>query len=300
MQNQKKKNTLLVPTDFSLVAENALDHAIQVAKVFGNEICIMHIFEDSLIGSVWGQKNSYKDGLVGQMLQEKLDRMVEDIEKTHGVKARSVIMSGRIHSTITEYAEVEENDIDAVIMGTQGASGLSRIIGSNASRVIAMSQVPVVVVKERSDRSIGYDNIVMPIDLTMESKQKVWWAIHLAKKYNSTIHIIAVKLSDEFLQNRVKANLNQVEDVLSKNGIKYTTKMLDDEAYPGNPADDTLQYAEEIHADLIMIMTQQEKGFSEFIIGSYAQQIVNKVGTTPVMCITPKQIGFRADFWTGF
>ena len=298
MENEKKKNTLLVPTDFSTVAENALDHAVQIAKSFDNELCIMHIFEDSFIGNIWGQKNSYKEGMVGQMLQEKLDRIVEDLLKNHGVKARSVIETGRIYSAIVEYAEDEANNIESIIMGTQGAAGIEQLVGSNASRVIASSPVPVVVVKEKQYGQ-GYKDIVMPIDLTMESKQKVWWAIHLAKKFQSTIHIFSVQVTDQFLSNRVKANLNQVQEVLEKNGVKFTTKVLDDENYPGNPAEDALQYAEELNADLIMIMTQQEKGFTEFIIGTYAQQIVNKHSSIPVMCIAPKKTGFKPDFWTG-
>ncbi len=298
MENEKKKNTLLVPTDFSTVAENALDHAVQIAKSFDNELCIMHIFEDSFIGNIWGQKNSYKEGMVGQMLQEKLDRIVEDLYKNHGVKARSVIETGRIYSAIVEYAEDEANNIESIIMGTQGAAGIEQLVGSNASRVIASSPVPVVVVKEKQYGQ-GYKDIVMPIDLTMESKQKVWWAIHLAKKFQSTIHIFSVQVTDQFLSNRVKANFNQVQEVLEKNGVKFTTKVLDDENYPGNPAEDALQYAEELNADLIMIMTQQEKGFTEFIIGTYAQQIVNKHSSIPVMCIAPKKTGYKPDFWTG-
>lgn len=298
MENEKKKNTILVPTDFSQVADNALEHAIQVAKSFDNDLCIMHIFEDSFIGNIWGQKNSYREGMVGQMLQEKLDKMVEDIKKNHGVQARSVIDSGRIYATIVEYAEDEKNGIESIIMGTMGASGFEQLVGSNASRVIATSSVPVVVVKEKQ-YGAGYQNIVMPIDLTMESKQKVWWAMHLAKKFNSTIHIFSIKETDEFLSNRVRANLHQVEEVLEKNGVNFTTKMLDDDNYPGNPAEDTLQYAEELNADLIMVMTQQEKGFNEFIIGSYAQQIVNKHSSIPVMCITPRKTGFKADLWHG-
>ncbi len=299
MQSEKKKNTILVPTDFSQVAENALAHAVKVAASFGNEICIMHIFEDSFIGSIWGQKNSYRDGMVGQMLQEKLDSVAEKILKESGVKCRSEIKSGRIYSTIVEYAEDEANDVESIIMGTNGASGIEQLVGSNASRVIAASPVPVVVVKEKQFDN-GYQNIVMPIDLTMESKQKVWWAIHLAKKYDSTIHVFSVQEDDEFLKKRMTANLKQVEEVLTKNGVKYTTKILDDENYPGNPAEDTLQYADEINADLIMIMSQQEKGFSEFIVGTYAQQIVNKHSSVPVMCISPKKTGYVADYWTAF
>ena len=299
MQNEKKKNTILVPTDFSQVAENALDHAIQVAKTFGNNLCILHIFEDSLIGSIWGKANSYREGMVGQMLQEKLDRMVADIKEKHGLNARAEIRNGRIYSTIIDFAEDDANDVESIIMGTNGASGLRQLVGSNASRVISQADVPVVVVKEKQYGN-GYKNIVMPIDLTLESKQKVWWAIHLAKKYDSTIHIISIKESDEFLARRTNANMNQVEEYLTKNGVKHTTKLLDQYDYKGNPAEDTLQYAGEINADLIMIMSRQEKQFSEWIIGSYAQQIVNRHSAMPVMCITPKKTGFVADLWHGF
>lgn len=299
MQSEKKKNTILVPTDFSEVANNALDHAIQVAKVFGNDVCILHIFEDSFISSIWGQRNSYRDGLVGQMLSDKMSKLVAEIKEQHGVTAKSEIRSGKIYSTIIDFVEEEENDIESVIMGTNGAEGLSQIVGSNASRVISECSVPVVVVKEKQYGN-GYNNIVMPIDLTMESKQKVAWAIQLSKKYDSTIHIISIKEDDEFLRRRIQANLSQVEEVFAKNNIKYTTKVLDDDNYPGNPAEDTLQYAEEINADLIMIMSQQEKGIGEFILGSYAQQIVNKHSSVPVMCISPRKTGFKTELWSGF
>lgn len=299
MQKNEKRNTILVPTDFSQVADNALDHAINVAKMFGNNLCIMHIFEDSLIGSVWGQKNSYRDGMVGQMLQEKLDRIVADITKEHGIKAKAVIKSGKIYTTITEFAEDEANDIESIIMGTNGASGFKSLVGSNASRVMSHAVVPVVVVKEKQYGN-GYNNIVMPIDLTLESKQKVSWAIHLAKKYDSVIHVISIEESDEFLKNRTTANLKQIESVLEKNGVKFTTKILGDKNYPGNFADDTLQYADEINADLIMIMTQQEKEIAEYIMGTYAQKIVNNHSSVPVMCISPKKTGFKSELWHGF
>jgi nucleotide-binding universal stress UspA family protein len=70
---------------------------------------------------------------------------------------------------------------------------------------------------------------------------------------------------------------------------------LDEEKYPDSFAEDTLAYANEIDADLIMIMSQQEKGFSEFLLGSYAQQIVNHSGKVPVMCINSNDTGVIID-----
>jgi len=295
MQEGKKNNTILVPTDFSEVANNAMEHAIMVAKKYGNEILLLHIVEESFLGSLFGSKNSIKDGLVGQMLQEKLDDICKKITTEHGIKAKAAIREGRIYKTILDVSK--EIDCDSIIMGTNGAEGLEKIMGSNSSRVIAQSEFPVVVVKEKKIGE-GYRNIVFPVDLTVESKQKVWWAMHLAKKFDSTIHICGEHESDEFLRKKLIANLNVIEEVFSKNNVKYTSKILDDTRYPGKFYEDTLQYAEEINADLIMIMTQQEKGFNEFLLGSYAQQIVNYHSKIPVMCIVPRNTGLVPVGWS--
>jgi len=82
---------------------------------------------------------------------------------------------------------------------------------------------------------------------------------------------------------------------LDVQGVKYVVRGLDDEKYPDGFAEDTLNYAIEISADLIIIMTQQEKGFSEFLLGSYAQQIVNHGGSVPVMCVNSASTGVILD-----
>jgi nucleotide-binding universal stress UspA family protein len=175
-------------------------------------------------------------------------------------------------------------------MGTNGASGLHQITGSNSSRVINYADVPVIVVKEKSIGN-GYEKIVMPIDATRESRQKVKWAIHLAKKFNSTIHVIYENATNEEFRNKIFAAVNQTQDMLSTSGAKFIVRGLDEDKYPDSFAEDTLAYANEIDADLIMVMSQQEKGFKEFLLGSYAQQIVNNGGRIPIMCINSNDIG---------
>lgn len=297
MQNPKTdSNIILVPTDFSDIANKALDHAVAIAKTYGNEILLLHIVEANFLTSIIGGKNNIKGGIVGQMLQDKLNEVCASIKEKHNVDAKGIVKEGRIYKTILETAD--EIELDSIVMGTHGAEGLEQIMGSNSSRVIAQSPVPVVVVKEKQVGE-GYKDIVFPIDLSLESKQKTWWAIHLAKKFDSTIHIIAEHEDDEFLRKKIINNVKSIEEVLNKNGVKHTTKILDDEKYPEKFYKDTLQYAEEINADLIMVMTQQEKGgFSEFLLGSYAQQIVNYHSSTPVMCIVPRNTGLVPIGWS--
>jgi nucleotide-binding universal stress UspA family protein len=288
MTKVENNNTILVPFDFSEIAGNALGHAVKIAEIYGNEITLLHIIEDSFMESIFGS-NPLKDGLLREAIEGKLDKIIDDIRKNHDIQINKMVTEGRIYKVITKIAQ--EGKYDSIIMGSNGAAGIEQIIGSNASRVIRHSKQPVVVVKEKAIGN-GYEKIVLPIDTSYETRQKVAWAIHLAKKFNSTIHIIFETEDDEFTRSKVFATVNSVQTMLEKNNVNYVVRSLDDEKYPDNFAKDTLYYANEIDADLIMIMTQQETGIAEFIIGDYAQQIVNQSQRIPVMCINPKEGGY--------
>ena len=285
-------NTILVPLDFSEVAQNALGHALKVADVYKNEVTLLHIMDEgNFIGNLFGGNNNAE--LVKEAIDMKLDKMIAEANKQYPtIKINKLIESGKIYKVITNIAN--EGNYDSIIMGTNGASGLQQITGSNASRVINYAKVPVVVVKEKSIGN-GYEKIVLPIDLTRESRQKVRWAVHVAKKFNSTIHVIYENTTNEEFRNRIHAVINQTQDILDTNGAKYILRGLEEDKYPDSFAEDTLAYANEIDADLIMIMSQQEKGFNEFLLGSYAQQIVNNGGRIPIMCINSNDAGIILD-----
>ncbi len=290
--NRTNNNNILVPTDFSEVANNALGHALKIADVYNNEITLINIQDEGGIFGLFG--NHDKMELVKEAVNTRMDKVIAEAkEKYPNVKINKRIEVGKIYKVITEIAE--EENYDSIVMGTNGASGLQQIIGSNASRVINYAKVPVVVVKEQPMGQAGYQNIVLPIDLSRESRQKVTWAIHLAKKFNSTIHVIYENTTNEEFKNRIFAAVNQTQDILEQNNANYIVRGLDQDKYPDSFAEDTLAYANEIQADLIMIMSQQEKGFSEFLLGSYAQQIVNHSGKVPVMCINSSDTGVIID-----
>lgn len=290
--NRTNNNNILVPTDFSEVANNALGHALKIADVYNNEITLINIQDEGGIFGLFG--NQDKMELVKEAVNTRMDKVIAEAkEKYPNVKINKRIEVGKIYKVIAEIAE--EENYDSIVMGTNGASGLQQIIGSNASRVINYAKVPVVVVKEQPMGQSGYQNIVLPIDLSRESRQKVTWAIHLAKKFNSTIHVIYENTTNEEFKNRIFAAVNQTQDILEQNNANYIVRGLDQDKYPDSFAEDTLAYANEIQADLIMIMSQQEKGFSEFLLGSYAQQIVNHSGKVPVMCINSSDTGVIID-----
>lgn len=288
----ENNNTILVPYDFSEIAANALGHAVKIAKTYQNKITLLHIVEDNLLETVFGS-NPLKEGLVREAIEGKLDKIINEIKAKENIEIDKIVEEGRVHKTIVRIAN--EGHYDSIVMGSNGAAGMEQIIGSNASRVIRFSEQPVVVVKEKPVGN-GYEKIVLPIDTTYETRQKVTWAIHLAKKFNSTIHIVFEEVEDEFIRSKLYASVNSVQEILDKNNVKYVVKSLDDDKYPDSFAKATLKYANKIDADLIMIMTQQEVGFSELIIGSYAQQIVNQSERVPIMCVNPKEGGYTLGY----
>jgi nucleotide-binding universal stress UspA family protein len=183
--SRQTNNNILVPTDFSDVAECAVKHAINVAKAYKNEITLMYVIEEGLLGSIFSKSQS---DLLKDAMQTKLQVRAEAIAKETGIKVATRIGSGKVYKVVAETANIEK--YDSIIMGSHGASGLERIVGSNASRTIQYAEVPVVVVKNSTVSSEGYKKIVMPFDLTVESRQKLDWGINIAQKFNSEIHIV--------------------------------------------------------------------------------------------------------------
>ncbi len=281
-----QKNTILIPVDFSDIAMHALDHAINVAKHFNNNLALLYVIEEGLFSGLLG-KNEKQEQLIKEAATTRMERLSIDIKTQHGIDCNIYVRAGKIYKLVTEM--VGELKCDSVIMGSNGASGLGQIIGSNSSRTIMHSNVPVIVVKSAQTSNV-YKNIVFPVDLTIESRQKVKWAIHLGKSYGSTIRLFSFKTNDELLDAKIEGALHQMENMLKENGVNYTTFIK--EKLEGNFADETIKYAESIDADLLMIMTQTEdKDFKELVFGTYAQQIVNTSQRIPVMCINPTKTG---------
>ena len=289
---EKKKTIMLVPIDFSEISLNALAHAAQIAKHFDNDLVLLSILEEDFLSNIFSfSKNDTKENLAKEALMGRLKEKAAEIQNKYGIVCKVDVRSGKIYRTVIETAE--EFGCDCIIMGTHGASGTERIIGSNASRVISYSSMPVIVVKTDKNPN-AYKNIIFPLDLSSESKQKVKWAIHLGKSYKSTIHILTYNVGDEFLNNKLMANLKQIQLLLDENGISHSETVVDSSS---DFARKTLDFAETKLADLIMIMTQQEdKSIREYVIETYAQQIVNDSGNVPVFCVNPSYDGFKSEF----
>jgi len=143
---------ILVPTDFSRGSVAALDWAASIAERFGASIALLHVVEVPAGLSEATLVRSAPEGPmvpVGEFLRdaavEQLQLAVRSLE-SRGVAARYLIQTGAAHREILH--EVDTADVDLVVMGTHGRTGLRHLLlGSTAERVIRQSPVPVTVVR---------------------------------------------------------------------------------------------------------------------------------------------------------
>ena len=134
-------------------------------------------------------------------------KLEEQYAKTvfENTNIKSIVRVGNIFDDIGDAAS--EVGANLIFMGTHGASGWQKVTGSYALKVITNSSVPFIVVQDEMMKDSGYDSIVVPLDLNKETKQKLEIVGSVAHYFDSEVHLITPRESDEFLRNKLKANL---------------------------------------------------------------------------------------------
>ncbi len=268
-----KEYVLLVPWDFTPVAENALKHALILAKRIkeNKKIYLLHV--------------SKREKDIPDLLADL--KKIADLEaESSGIPIYSIVKEGSIFTTIGEVAK--EVNAFLVVMGTHGIKGMQKLTGSWALKVIANSDVPFYVVQEPPKKD-NIENIVIPIDFMIENKQKLKWVYELSKFFNLEAHLFVRKSGYSQTDNvRIKANLNFAKKYLNEKGIKYIIEMAmgEEEFWK-----ETVEYAENIDADMILIMTTKDISALDYVFGANEQKLLANDSKIPVMAANPKQIG---------
>jgi nucleotide-binding universal stress UspA family protein len=267
-----KANTkFLVPVDFTEVARTAIAHAADLAKSIQGELFLLHIVAD-------------KDDVEGA--KSKLDTEIQWANgKYPSIKMTPIVRVGNIFDDIGDVAS--ENGVSIIIMGTHGASGWQKVTGSFAMKVITNSKVPFIVTQKGTTKESGYDKILVPLDLHNETKQKLEIVADMAKYFQSEVHLVTPKETDEFLRNKLNGNIAWAKKYLAERGIKSTTQIADKS---GSFVDQLLAIADEIDADLITIMNLQRNSLMGILGPKYEQEIITNKSQIPVLCVNPKEM----------
>jgi len=283
---EKRNNNILIPVDFSEQSLIAVEQSYNIAKMAEAEINLLHVIIES--NSFWSMFSGSEKSDMEERIIKKLNDLANTIAEKSGLKVNVIIEKGKLVETILDVSERLKTQF--IIAGTKSTQDfVERIVGSNALRLIRESKCPVITIKGKLHGE-GCKNIVLPIDITKETKQKVSYAIYFAKYFGSTIHVITTSSSnDNYFVSRLKQQLSQVKTHIEKEGISCVTSFMFTESGNTEMADAIINYSKSVNADIIMIMTQQEIEVIKFFIGTLAKEVIHK-SDIPVMSIVPKKV----------
>lgn len=274
---------ILIPFDFSETAALSLDHAVNMAKLLNGEIVLLHIVETTTFPSSIAHAFSGFEKKVEEASNEKLKELADKLENENGIKVSILTEVGKIYKKITQTAK--QAHIDLILMGTHGASsGSNYAIGSNTTRVVQESPCPVISFQS-SSANVGFKKIVLPIDDSPESRQKVPFACEIAMLYKAHVHVVGLMQNgNEDYQRKFRIKIEQVDEYMNEHGVSS-----DCNYYTGDLAKTTLKACDDLNADLVVIMTEQDLGIAGLLMGTYASKIINS-SKIPVMTVRPAEI----------
>jgi nucleotide-binding universal stress UspA family protein len=274
---------ILIPIDFSETSMIAIEHGAFTAQLFKGELILLHVVEKhwEKFSVVAPELRVEAPSDLINSIEKRLEEVAADIRSKYGVKSTCITSDGNIFSEII--AVSKENNVNLIVMGTHGTSGIVEFFaGSNTYKVVTEAICPVISVRAYAN-TIGFKNILLPIDDSVHSRQKVNHAIVLAKHFAAKVHLLGLSDSDDSGElKKFEMKLDGIEEYIRKCNLPVSRKTING----GNQAKVSYDYAKTINADLIVIMTDQDENITGRLLGTFAQQIINH-SKIPVMSIHP-------------
>jgi len=248
---------ILVPTDFSDTAGNAVDFAIQTSKIFPARITLLHSYE--VTGSFSTDYMGVNKEFVLSMLndiEKELDQNKEKIKDESGVDVETFISTYGLNEAIEKATSEKKSDL--IVMGTLGSSGLKeKIWGSHTSAVIGNTKVPVMVIPHDYTWKKPRKILIATNHFQRDSKI-LNYIFELAGLYMANVQVAVFTDTDDekaeiYLEN--KQNIADYERFLKTN---YNESTLTSVHLTGTDFGKTIQdYIQENEIDMMVMITYQ-------------------------------------------
>ncbi len=211
----KSIKKILVPTDFSACAQNAVDVSIELAVRANAHIVFQHLIADRYGNLHVPKQDREADGrevadpMIGKA-RSKLDELVAAAARL-GISAQSLLVINKGNDRIENY--IKPLDIDLVVMGSHGASGIREwIIGSVTQRVVRHAEAPVLVVKHRPEK-IKFDSILFASTFHDDPFDALTIPVAITTLWKGTIHLLYIGLEKD---HQSKADIEQKMELVEK------------------------------------------------------------------------------------
>ena len=265
---------ILVPTDYSDLSEYALNLANTVAEHTDALIYVLKVV--SAPGEALFDENgilidsgSFDVSALEAEKEENLSHINTWADKSN-LPVHAAVRIGHLQDQILHFIDKEQ--IDLVVMGTHGASGIKELIaGSVAERLVKDASIPVLTLKcDRSD--INMEDIILASHFEHIGPGKLDVIKKLQKAFGATLHLLKVNTPKDFVNSRDL--LRQMQDFVAENGLEDT----DFSVYCANDvAEGITNFAEDQGIDLIALATHGRSTLSRVVKKSISKKLVNHV-----------------------
>jgi|LakMenEpi03Aug12_release.lakeMendotaPanAssembly.Ray.scaffolds.fasta_scaffold00933_11 nucleotide-binding universal stress UspA family protein len=244
---------IVVPTDFSAPAEQALNYAIELAKKTKASITLLHINQVAMVdASMPAETYQFLVKEIEEMTKEGMDKLAKKLLIPSGIAYTTETRYGFVSEEICEIAKKDEADL--IIMGTTGASGAAEIlIGSNAASVVAKSAVPVLVIPKDLNFK-EYTRIVYATDYNEPEFPALMRLIYFAELFDCPLDVIHVKSDADKYFNIENNFFKKNKANITYPNINYI------QLEKGDIIQSINHYVEENHGDLL-VMAKHNRSF---------------------------------------
>lgn len=271
----KERGVILIPVDFTKQSLFAIKQSYNLARYTHSKLVLLHAYNKT-----------------GEESEEALKKLTQQTEQESGAPTESINVKGDIY--VETYRVAEEIKATMIIAGLESHMKFKNIVGSSASKLIRKAPCPVITIRANDQRD-GCENILLPLDLSSETREKVDVAIQFAIYFGASIRILGVfDINDSEYENRLLAYAHQVKQFVKSKGISCTNKFIPTK----DIAETVVDYGNKIEADLIVIMNKPSLNVTEFFSGTDAQKIVDS-SNIPVMTIQPEKRESVTHFSSG-
>jgi nucleotide-binding universal stress UspA family protein len=264
---------ILVPCDFSEQAINAFRLALEISTESKGEVHLLNVVELPVLHeSMLMPVLTFEQALLEE-LRTKADKQFGKLIKKYAKenqKVISLIQFGGTSTMIINY--IKDNNIDLVVMGSKGASGVKEVlVGSNAEKIVRSSPAPVLVVKKYVKAS-SIRNIVFPNTLQQDQEDLTMKIKALQNFFKARLHVVFVNTPSNFTRDVITRK--KLNDFAKRFLLKDVTLNIYNDPFEESGV---INFAHEIKADMIVMGTHGRKGVRHILSGSVAEDVVNHV-----------------------
>lgn len=259
------KNIYLVPHDFSTVGDSALRYALFLGQRVNTEIILLHL------------TSSKGESIKASM---KMDDVISKADVPASVSFRKIVREGSIFEDIGKIAR--SNEAQLIIMGTHGATGMQRLFGSNAMKVVTSADIPFLIVQKDTEL-INPKSIIVPIDLTKESLQIVNNAGDMANIFDAEVHVVGEKQNDDLLSQQMKNRILIVKNQYEERSIPCKVELME---RGGSFNKKIMEYVKKNEIDMIAVAYHSESLLPQF--DTFVQSLITNDKKLPCMVLNSK------------